>query len=68
MSFSTREATCGVMFDLIFMQWVLSACSTLFGSLGVFCTYVSFLKPALAADAVVFLGVAMAILWARSPD
>jgi len=56
------------MFDLMFLQWVLSACSTLFGSLGVFCTYFSFIKPALAAEAVVFLGIAMAILWAKSQD
>jgi hypothetical protein len=56
------------MLDAMLLQWVLSACSTLFGSLGVFCTYFSFIRPALAAQAVVFLGIAMAILWGNSQD
>jgi hypothetical protein len=47
-------------FDLL--QGALSALSTMFGSLGVFSVYMSFLKPALAVHAVVFLAAAMAIL------
>jgi hypothetical protein len=56
------------MLDLMVVQMALSACSTLFGSLGVFCTYFSFLKPAMGAQALVFLGIATAIVWAKSQD
>jgi hypothetical protein len=55
------------MLEAMVMQMALSACSTMFGSLGVFCTYFSFLHPALGIHAVVFLGTAMAIVWARQP-
>lgn len=50
------------MLDGVLLQAMLSAFSTLFGSLGVFSVYLSFLKPALAIHAVLFLGAAMAIL------
>jgi hypothetical protein len=50
------------MLDGYLLQLLLSAVSTLFGSLGVFSVYLSFIKPSLAINAVVFLGVAMAIL------
>lgn len=50
------------MLDVAVLRSALSAFSTMFGSLGVFCDYLSFLKPQFAAQAVVFLGIAMAIL------
>ena len=43
------------------LQCALSVFSTLFGSLGVFFLYASFLRPEFAAQALVFLGVATAI-------
>ena len=55
------------MLDVMVLQMALSACSTMFGSLGVFCTYFSFLHPGLGVHAVVFIGTATAILWARQP-
>ena len=51
------------MFDHMMLQMALSAASTLFGSLGVFCTYFSYCQPVLAAQAVMFLGTAAAITW-----
>ena len=51
------------MLDATVLQIALSASSTMFGSLGVFCTYLSFLKPALGAQALVFLTTATAIVW-----
>ena len=54
------------MFDAMMLQMALSAFSTLFGSLGVFCTYFSHCQPVLAAQAVVFLGTAAAITWATT--
>ncbi len=50
------------MLDVLVLRTALSAFSTMFGSLGVFFVYLSFLKPELGIHAVVFLGVAMAIL------
>ncbi len=51
------------MLEATVLQIALSAFSTLFGSLGVFCTYFSFLQPSLGAQALVFLGTATAIVW-----
>ena len=51
------------MLEATVLQMALSACSTMFGSLGVFCTYLSFLQPTLGAQALVFLGTATAIVW-----
>jgi hypothetical protein len=51
------------MLDVMMLRSALSAFSTMFGSLGVFCTYCSFLQPALGAQALVFLGTATAIVW-----
>lgn len=50
------------MLEMMLLRRALSAFSTLFGSLGVFSVYMSFLNPALGMHAVVFLGAAMAIL------
>ena len=51
------------MLGAIVLRGALSAFSTMFGSLGVFFVYRSFLNPAYGAHAVLFLGTAMAILW-----
>jgi hypothetical protein len=53
------------MLDAMVLQIALSAFSTMFGSLGVFCTYFSFLQPSLGAQALVFLGTATAIVWSQ---
>ena len=50
------------MLEAMILRTALSAFSTMFGSLGVFSVYLSFLQPALGVHAVVFLGTAMAIL------
>jgi hypothetical protein len=50
------------MLEAMVLRGVLAASSTTFGSLGVFCVFMSFVKPALAVYAVVFLTTAMAIL------
>jgi hypothetical protein len=50
------------MLDTMVLRTALSAFSTMFGSLGVFFVYVSFLKPSFAVHAVVFLTIAMAIV------
>jgi hypothetical protein len=44
------------------LRSALSAISTMFGSLGVFFVYMSFIKPALGVYAVVFLTFALGIL------
>jgi hypothetical protein len=54
-----------VMLDAMVLQMALSAFSTMFGSLGVFCTYLSFLQPSLGAQALVFLSTATAIVWSQ---
>jgi hypothetical protein len=54
-----------VMLDTMVIQIALSTFSTMFGSLGVFCTYFSFLQPSLGAQALVFLSTATAIVWAQ---
>ena len=50
------------MLEALVLRGALSAFSTMFGSLGVFFTYLSFLKPALGAQALMFLGTASAIV------
>ena len=50
------------MLEAMMLRGVLAASSAMFGSLGVFCVFMSFVKPALAVYAVVFLTTAMAIL------
>ncbi len=54
------------MFDAMIMQIALSTSSTVFGSLGVFCTYFSHSQPILAAQGLVFLGAATAIAWSTT--
>ena len=49
------------------LRSALSAFSTMFGGLGVFFVYMSFLKPALGIYAVVFLTFALGILHSTSP-
>ena len=56
------------MLEAIVLRTALSAFSTMFGSLGVFFTYLSFLQPALGAQALVFLGTASAIVWSTPPN
>jgi hypothetical protein len=56
------------MLDAMVLQIALSASSTMFGSLGVFCTYFSFLRPAMGAQALVFLTTATAIVLSTSQD
>jgi hypothetical protein len=43
------------------------AFSILLGSLGIFFVYASFLKPNFWAHAIVFLGAALALVWAMTP-
>jgi hypothetical protein len=54
------------MFDAMMLQIALQTCSTMFGSLGVFCTYFSYCQPYMAAQALVFLGTATAIAWSTT--
>jgi hypothetical protein len=56
-----------VMLDLMVLRASLSGVTTLFGSLGVFCDFMSFVKPALGIYAVLYLSAAMAILRATAP-
>ena len=51
------------MLDAVLLRGALSAFSTMFGSLGVFFTYLSFFQPGLGAQALVFLGAATAIVY-----
>lgn len=51
------------MLDTVVLRGALQAFSTMFGSLGVFFLYLSFLRPALAVYALVFLGTASGIVW-----
>jgi hypothetical protein len=44
------------------------AFSILFGSVGVFCVYFSFSSPSAAAHAVIFLGMATALVWGAASD
>jgi hypothetical protein len=56
------------MLGLTLLYLTARAFSILFGSLGVFCVYFSFLSPAAAAHAVIFLGMATALIWAEAPN
>jgi len=56
-----------VMLDIMVLRAALSGVTTLFGSLGVFCDWMSFARPSLALYAVLYLSAAMAILRATSP-
>jgi hypothetical protein len=51
------------MLGMGLMRTAMSALSTLFGGLGVFFLYYSFLRPEMAAYALMFLGTASAITW-----
>ena len=51
------------MFDVTLMRGALTAFSTLFGSLGVFFLYFSFINPNVSAYALIFLGTATAIVF-----
>jgi hypothetical protein len=57
-----------VFLDLMMLRAVLSGVTTLFGSLGVFCDVMSFVKPSLGMYAVLYLSMAMAILRATAPQ
>ena len=48
------------------MRGTLSAIGLLFGSLGVFFLYFSFVRPDMASYALIFLGSAWAIGWSTS--
>jgi hypothetical protein len=49
------------------LRSALTAMSTMFGGLGVFFVYMSFLKPTLGVYAVVFLTFALGILHSSTP-
>ena len=51
---------------LALFRGTMSAVATVFGGLGVFFLYYSFIQPELAAYALVFLGSAWAIAWSTS--
>jgi hypothetical protein len=55
------------MLETAVLRSALSVFSTMFGSLGVFFVYMSFLKPALGVYAVVFLTFALGILHTAAP-
>jgi hypothetical protein len=55
------------MLGAVLLRSALSAFSTLFGSLGIFFLYLSFQQPGFAAQAILFLGSATAIVWSASP-
>ena len=48
---------------LLLLRGTLSAMGILFGGLGVFFVYYSFMRPQMAAYALIFLGSASAIAW-----
>ncbi len=51
------------MLGLGLMRTAMSALAILFGGLGVFFVYYSFMRPEMAAYALMFLGSASAIAW-----
>ena len=55
------------MLEAMVLRGALSVFQTMFGSLGVFFDFMSFVKPSLAVYAVLYLSAAMAILRATSP-
>ena len=56
------------MLEAMVLRGALSVFQTMFGSLGVFFDFMSFVKPSLAVYAVLYLSAAMAILRATSPN
>jgi len=54
------------MMGLAMMRGTLSAIGVLFGGLGMFFLYYSFMNPILAAYALIFLGTASAIAWSAA--
>jgi hypothetical protein len=56
------------MLGLMLLYSTAWAFSILFGSLGVFCVYFSYLSPDVAAHAIIFLGIALALVWADTRD
>ena len=56
------------MLGAMVLRSALSAFSTMFGSLGVFFVYLSFLKPSLGVHAVVFFAFALGILRSAPQD
>jgi hypothetical protein len=59
----TEEFEGAAMLGMGLMRTAMSALSTLFGGLGVFFLYYSFLRPEMAAYALMFIGTASAITW-----
>ena len=55
------------MLEAAVLRSALSVFSSMFGGLGVFFVYMSFLKPALGLYAVVFLTFALGILNSSAP-
>ena len=55
------------MLEAAVLRSALSVFSSMFGGLGVFFVYMSFLKPALGVYAVVFLTFALGILHTAGP-
>ncbi len=55
------------MLGAMVLRSALTAFSTMFGSLGVFCVYLSFLKPEMGIHAILFLTAALGILRAATP-
>ena len=51
------------MMGLAMMRGTLSAIGVLFGGLGMFFLYYSFMRPEMAAYALMFIGTASAIAW-----
>jgi hypothetical protein len=59
----TEEFEGAAMLGMGLMRTAMSALSTLFGGLGVFFLYYSFMRPEMAAYALMFIGTASAITW-----
>lgn len=51
------------MLSVAMLRGLLRALSTMFGSLGILFLYLSFVRPAMGACALLFLGCATAIVW-----
>jgi hypothetical protein len=56
------------MSGAILLRFTSWAFSIVLGSLGVFFVYLSFLRPDVAADAIICLVAATALAWAVAPD
>ena len=59
----TEEFEGAAMLGMGLMRTAMSALSALFGGLGVFFLYYSFMRPEMAAYALMFIGTASAITW-----